>query len=58
MNKNKMDRKKNVDIALGYNSLDQGEPSEYCKKLLDEYVKGNVQPKEMTQKLIEKHKVK
>ena len=58
MNKNKIERKKNVEIALGYNSLDQGEPSEYCKKLLDEYVKGNVQPKEMTEKLILKHKGK
>ena len=55
---NKMAREKNVRVALGYNALDQGEPSEYCKKLLDDYVQEKLEPKEMTKKLINKYKSK
>lgn len=33
-------REKSVEITLGYNSLDNGEPSNYCIALLKEYAQG------------------
>jgi len=51
-------RKKNVRVALSYNSLDQGEPSKYCLELLNEYIRGNIEPRQVTKKIIRRYSAK
>lgn len=50
-------RKKNVEIALAYNSLDKREPSKYCLKLLNDYIDGWIDPEEITNLLVRRYSV-
>lgn len=52
---NKSRREKNVKIALAINSLNGVSSSNYCKKLLADYIAGKIEPEKITKKLIEKY---
>ncbi|WP_454052471.1 antitoxin VbhA family protein [Clostridium sp. Marseille-Q7071] len=51
------ERLKKVRSAIAINSLDGVEPSEECKEMLEDYIKGKTEIEDNIKKLIEKYKV-
>lgn len=54
----RIEREKLSNVALSYSTIDAAEPSEYAKKLVEEYIAGNMEIADIQKTVIEKYRSK